>query len=301
MKVLITGATGLIGSQIIEDCIKSNIKVNFLTTSKSKITKSNLVNGYYWNPNKKIIDLECFCEVDSIITLSGSSIFKPWTSRNRRKILNSRVESLEFLKQSIIENGISIKRLVSASGISFYPDSKEKEFFENDTTNDNSFLAEVINRWESAANSFEKIGINVSVIRIGLVLSIKAGVLKQTIMPMNFGFGIVFGSGEQWQSWIHIEDISRIFLFIMENNLDGVYNGVSNNPVKNIEFTRIISVIHSKSRIIIKIPRIFFRILFGEMHVLLFKSHKISSRKIQDEGFSFKFANLKDAVKDIIR
>ena len=134
MKVLITGATGLIGSQIIEDCIKSNIKVNFLTTSKSKITKSNLVNGYYWNPNKKIIDLECFREVDSIITLSGSSIFKPWTSRNRRKILNSRVESLEFLKQSIIENGISIKRLVSASGISFYPDSKEKEFFENDTT-----------------------------------------------------------------------------------------------------------------------------------------------------------------------
>ena len=300
MKVLITGATGLIGSQIIEDCIKSNIKVNFLTTSKSKITKSNLVNGYYWNPNKKIIDLECFCEVDSIITLSGSSIFKPWTSRNRRKILNSRVESLEFLKQSIIENGISIKRLVSASGISFYPDSKEKEFFENDTTNDNSFLAEVINRWESAANSFEKIGINVSVIRIGLVLSIKAGVLKQTIMPMNFGFGIVFGSGEQWQSWIHIEDISRIFLFIMENNLDGVYNGVSNNPVKNIEFTRIISVIHSKSRIIIKIPRIFFRILFGEMHVLLFKSHKISSRKIQDEGFSFKFDNLKDAVENLI-
>jgi hypothetical protein len=87
----------------------------------------------------------------------------------------------------------------------------------------------------------------------------------------------------------------------MENNLDGVYNGVSNNPVKNIEFTRIISVIHRKPMIIIKIPKIFFRILFGEMHVLLFKSHKISSRKIQDEGFSFKFANLKDAIKDIIR
>ena len=301
MKVLITGATGLIGSQIIEDCIKSNIKVNFLTTSKSKITKSNLVNGYYWDPNKKIIDLECFREVNSIITLSGSSIFKLWTSGNRRRILDSRVESLNFLRQSIIDNNISIKRLVSASGISLYPNSKEREFLENEKTFDDSFLAEVINSWEVAANLFKNIGINVSIIRIGLVLSIKGGVLKETLMPMNFGFGIVFGHGEQWQSWIHIEDISRIFLFIMENNLDGVYNGVSNNPVKNIEFTRIISVIHRKPMIIIKIPKIFFRILFGEMHVLLFKSHKISSRKIQDEGFSFKFANLKDAIKDIIR
>jgi len=301
MKVLITGATGLIGSQIIEDCIKSNIKVNFLTTSKSKITKSNLVNGYYWDPNKKIIDLECFREVDSIITLSGSSIFKLWTSGNRRRILDSRVESLNFLRQSIIDNNISIKRLVSASGISLYPNSKEREFLENEKTFDDSFLAEVINSWEVAANLFKNIGINVSIIRIGLVLSIKGGVLKETLMPMNFGFGIVFGHGEQWQSWIHIEDISRIFLFIMKNNLDGVYNGVSNNSVKNIEFTRIISVIHRKPMIIIKIPKIFFRILFGEMHVLLFKSHKISSRKIQDEGFSFKFANLKDAIKDIIR
>ena len=301
MKVLITGATGLIGSQIIEDCIKSNIKVNFLTTSKSKITKSNLVNGYYWDPNKKIIDLECFMEVDSIITLSGSSIFKLWTSGNRRRILDSRVESLNFLRQSIIDNNISIKRLVSASGISLYPNSKEREFLENEKTFDDSFLAEVINSWEVAANLFKNIGINVSIIRIGLVLSIKGGVLKETLMPMNFGFGIVFGHGEQWQSWIHIEDISRIFLFIMENNLDGVYNGVSNNPVKNIEFTRIISIIHRKPMIIIKIPKIFFRILFGEMHVLLFKSHKISSRKIQDEGFSFKFANLKDAIKDVIR
>ena len=301
MKVLITGATGLIGSQIIEDCIKSNIKVNFLTTSKSKITKSNLVNGYYWDPNKKIIDLECFREVDSIITLSGSSIFKLWTSGNRRRILDSRVESLNFLRQSIIDNNISIKRLVSASGISLYPNSKEREFLENEKTFDDSFLAEVINSWEVAANLFKNIGINVSIIRIGLVLSIKGGVLKETLMPMNFGFGIVFGHGEQWQSWIHIEDISRIFLFIIENNLDGVYNGVSNNPVKNIEFTRIISIIHRKPMIIIKIPKIFFRILFGEMHVLLFKSHKISSRKIQDEGFSFKFANLKDAIKDVIR
>ena len=87
MKVLITGATGLIGSQIVKDCTKSNIKVNFLSTSKTKIIRSNLVNGYYWNPKKNIIDLDCFNNIDSIISLSGTSIFKLWTTRNRKEII----------------------------------------------------------------------------------------------------------------------------------------------------------------------------------------------------------------------
>ena len=300
MKVLITGATGLIGSQIVKDCIKSNISVNFLTTSKKKITKSEMVNGFYWNPKNKIIDLDCFKGVDSIIALSGSSISKLWTKSNKRKIINSRVETLEFLKESIKEKNIPIKRLVSASGVSLYPDSLEKEFSENETNSDDSFLAEVINRWENAAKSFKTIGLDVAIIRIGLVLSLESGVLKETIKPMNFGFGVIFGSGNQYQSWIHIEDISKLFIFVLEKKLKGIYNGVSPNFIKNSEFTKIISSVHSIAMFNIKIPRIFFSIIFGEMHVLLFKSHKISSRKIQDEGFSFKFDNLKDAVENLI-
>tara|TARA_B100000475_G_C15001011_1_gene316390 strand:- start:205 stop:1110 length:906 start_codon:yes stop_codon:yes gene_type:complete len=300
MKVLITGATGLIGSQIVKDCIKSNISVNFLTTSKKKITKSEMVNGFYWNPKNKIIDLDCFKGVDSIIALSGSSISKLWTKANKRKIINSRVESLEFLKESIKEKNIPIKRLVSASGVSLYPNSLEKEFSENETNSDDSFLAEVINRWENAAKSFKTIGVDVAIIRIGLVLSLESGVLKETIKPMNFGFGVIFGSGNQYQSWIHVEDISKLFIFVLEKKLKGIYNGVSPNFIKNSEFTKIISSMHSKAIFNIKIPRIFFSIIFGEMHVLLFESHKISSRKIQDEGFSFKFDNLKDAIENLI-
>ena len=300
MKVLITGATGLIGSQIVKDCIKSNISVNFLTTSKKKITESEMVNGFYWNPKNKIIDLDCFKGVDSIIALSGSSISKLWTKANKRKIINSRVESLEFLKESIKEKNIPIKRLVSASGVSLYPNSLEKEFSENETNSDDSFLAEVINRWENAAKSFKTIGVDVAIIRIGLVLSLESGVLKETIKPMNFGFGVIFGSGNQYQSWIHVEDISKLFIFVLEKKLKGIYNGVSPNFIKNSEFTKIISSMHSKAIFNIKIPRIFFSIIFGEMHVLLFESHKISSRKIQDEGFSFKFDNLKDAIENLI-
>ena len=300
MKVLITGATGLIGSQIIEDCIKSNISVNFLTTSRRKIIKSDMVNGYYWNPTKKVIDLDCFIDIDTIIALSGSSIFSLWTRKRKKEIISSRVLSLEFLKESIENNDIKISQLISASGISLYPDSLKIKYDENESTFDDSFLSNVIMKWETAANSFSTIGVKVSIVRIGLVLSKKAGVLKQTIMPMKFGFGIIFGSGNQIQSWVHINDLSRIFLFIMQKKLEGTFNGVSNNNLTNSEFTRIISSNYSRAIFNIKIPKIFFSLLFGEMHEILFKSHNISSRKIQNLGFRFKFENLDYAVKNLI-
>lgn len=300
MKVLITGATGLIGSQIIEDCIKSNISVNFLTTSRRKIIKSDMVNGYYWNPSKKVIDLDCFIDIDTIIALSGSSIFSLWTRKRKKEIISSRVLSLDFLKESIKNNDIKISQLISASGISLYPDSLKIKYDENESTFDDSFLSNVIMKWETAANSFSTIGVKVSIVRIGLVLSKKAGVLKQTIMPMKFGFGIIFGSGNQIQSWIHINDLSRIFLFIMQKKIEGNYNAVSNNNLTNLEFTRTISSNYSRAIFNIKIPKIFFSLLFGEMHEILFKSHNISSRKIQNLGFSFKFENLDNAVKNLI-
>ncbi|MEC9108730.1 MAG: TIGR01777 family oxidoreductase [Bacteroidota bacterium] len=300
MKVLITGATGLIGSQIIEDCIKSNISVNFLTTSRRKIIKSDMVNGYYWNPSKKVIDLDCFIDIDTIIALSGSSIFSLWTRKRKKEIISSRVLSLEFLKESIENNDIKISQLISASGISLYPDSLKIKYDENESTFDDSFLSNVIMKWETAANSFSTIGVKVSIVRIGLVLSKKAGVLKQTIMPMKFGFGIIFGSGNQIQSWIHINDLSRIFLFIMQKKIEGNYNAVSNNNLTNLEFTRTISSNYSRAIFNIKIPKIFFSLIFGEMHEILFKSHNISSRKIQNLGFRFKFENLDYAVKNLI-
>ena len=296
MKVLITGATGLIGSQIIEDCIKSNISVNFLTTSRRKIIKSDMVNGYYWNPSKKVIDLDCFIDIDTIIALSGSSIFSLWTRKRKKEIISSRVLSLDFLKESIENNDIKISQLISASGISLYPDSLKIKYDENESTFDDSFLSNVIMKWETAANSFSTIGVKVSIVRIGLVLSKKAGVLKQTIMPMKFGFGIIFGSGNQIQSWIHINDLSRIFLFIMQKKIEGNYNAVSNNNLTNLEFTRTISSNYSRAIFNIKIPKIFFSLIFGEMHEILFKSHNISSRKIQSLGFGFKFENLDCAV-----
>ena len=229
MKVLITGATGLIGSRIVKDCLEKEIKVSFLTTRKDKLDSLAGCEGFYWNPQKNIIDTNCFNEIDSIINLSGASIFRIWTRKNKELILNSRVQSLNFLREQLIENGIKIQSIVSASGIGAYPSSYEKEFYESESDRSNYFLSDVIKEWEKATTSFEEIAEKVSIVRIGLVLSSSGGVLKQTMQPMSFGLGVYFGSGSQWQSWIHINDISQIFIHILKNRLSGVYNGVAPN------------------------------------------------------------------------
>ena len=300
MKVLITGATGLIGSRIVKDCLEKEIKVNFLTTKKDKLDSLAGCQGFYWNPQKNIIDTNCFNEIDSIINLSGASIFRIWTKRNKELILNSRVQSLNFLREQLIENGVKIQSIVSASGIGAYPSSYEKEFYESESDRSNYFLSDVIKEWEKATKSFEEIAEKVSIVRIGLVLSSRGGVLKQTMQPMSFGFGVYFGSGSQWQSWIHINDISQIFIHIIKNRLSGVYNGVAPNPLTNYEFTKIISKVRKYILFIIPVPRFFFRLIFGEMHIILFKSQKVSCKKIEQSGFKFKFRSLRSTIENIL-
>ena len=301
MKVLITGATGLIGSRIVKDCLEGDIKVNFLTTRKNKIEGIPGCCGFYWNPQKNIIDLNCFDDIDSIINLSGASIFRIWTKKNKELILNSRVQSLNFLRDTIKENNIKINSIISASGIGAYPSSNEKEFDENEKDRSNYFLSDVIKEWEKATMSFKNIAKNVSIVRIGLVLSKDGGVLKQTMQPMSFGFGVYFGNGNQWQSWIHIKDISRLFLYINEKDLSGIYNGVAPTPLSNFDFTKMVSKIRRGVLFLIPVPRLFFRLIFGEMHIILFKSQKVSSEKIQSKGFTFIYENLENTLKNILQ
>ena len=301
MKVLITGATGLIGSRIVKDCLERDIKVNFLTTRKNKIDSIPGCFGFYWDPKKNIIDLKCFDDIDSIINLSGASIFRIWTKKNKELILNSRVQSLNFLRDTIKENNIKINSIISASGIGAYPSSNEKEFDENEKDRSNYFLSDVIKEWEKATMSFKNIVKNVSIVRIGLVLSKHGGVLKQTMQPMSFGFGVYFGNGNQWQSWIHIKDISRLFLHINEKALCGIYNGVAPTPLTNFDFTKMVSKIRRGVLFLIPVPRLFFRLIFGEMHIILFKSQKVSSEKIQSKGFTFIYEDLENTLKNILQ
>lgn len=300
MRVLITGATGLIGQEIVKLCHEKDIKVNYLTTSKSKIVQEENYKGFYWNPKAKEIDADCFKGVDTIVHLAGATVSKRWTPSYKKEILSSRTETTALLVNTLKELTHTVKQVVSASAIGIYPDSLINYYDESHNEISSSFLGQVVSVWEQASDEFLKLNITVSKIRIGLVLSNKGGALMEIVKPIKFGLGAAFGNGKQWQSWIHIKDLANLFLYVLQNNLKGVYDGVAPNPTSNSELTKTAASVLHKPLFMPNIPKFFMKLVLGEMHILLFESQRVSSKKIADEGFLFKFNYLEPALNNLL-
>ena len=301
MKILITGATGLIGKKLTSDLLSKGYSVNYLTTRNSQIKSSNKINGYYWNPEKEIIDLECFKDVDTIINLAGSNIAKRWSRSNKLKILKSRTQSLNLLKESILKNNLNIKKIISASAIGIYPSSFDRVYTENTNLISSSFLGKVVREWELAVNSFNDLKIEIAIVRIGLVLSKDGGILSKSLFPIKFGVGSFFGSGMQWQSWIHIQDISNIFCHILKNDLVGIFNGTSPNPITNKDFTIKLSKFLNRPLIFPNLPKWLMSLILGEMHIIIFESQNITCDRLNKTKFKFKFDDFDHAIADLLK
>ena len=301
MKILITGATGLIGKKLTSDLLSKGYSVNYLTTRNSQIKSSNKINGYYWNPEKEIIDLECFKDVDTIINLAGSNIAKRWSRSNKLKILKSRTQSLNLLKDSILKNNLNIKKIISASAIGIYPSSFDRVYTENTNLISSSFLGKVVREWELAVNSFNDLKIEIAIVRIGLVLSKDGGILSKSLFPIKFGVGSFFGSGMQWQSWIHIQDISNIFCHILKNDLVGIFNGTSPNPITNKDFTIKLSKFLNRPLIFPNLPKWLMSLILGEMHIIIFESQNITCDRLNKTKFKFKYDDFDHAIADLLK
>lgn len=298
MRILITGATGLIGSEIVKQCRLNNIAVNYLTTSKSKLETDPNYTGFYWNPSKNEIDTACLNEVDAIIHLVGASISKRWTASYKKTIMLSRVQTSQLLFDTLKNHPNQVKQIVSASAIGIYPSSLTNYYSEDFNTVSSSFLGQVVEQWEQVVDAFSTLNIMVSKVRIGLVLSAKGGALPEMAKPIKFGAGAAFGSGKQWQSWIHITDLANLFLHVLENKLEGVYNGVAPNPETNKQLTKSIAQQLKRPLFLPNIPEFLMKLILGEMHILLFESQRVSSKKIEDTGFSFEHYNLQSALHE---
>lgn len=299
-KVLITGATGLIGSELVKQCHKEGIVVNYLTTSKEKIENTHNFKGFYWNPTMGEIDVEAFKGVNAIINLVGATISKRWTKKYKKVIIDSRVQSMQLIYEKLQNIEHTIEHFISASGVSIYPNSKTKLYTEEDTEVDNTFLAEVVVAWEAAAVKFKNLGMEVSKVRTGLVLAKEEGALPQLVKPIKLGLGAPLGSGDQWQSWIHIEDIAGIYLFILMNQLEGKFNAVAPNPVQNKKMTKLIASKLDSPLWLPNIPAFALKLLLGEMAILVLEGQLVSSHKIEQLGYSFKFYNLENALQDLL-
>ncbi|MEM9141440.1 MAG: TIGR01777 family oxidoreductase [Bacteroidota bacterium] len=293
MRILITGATGLVGSEIVRLCHTRGIAINYLTTRKDKIQKSDDFRGFLWNPAKDEIDPACFKGVGAIINLAGASISKRWTASYKKEILASRVDSLRTLYRALKQtNSTEIQSFVSASAIGIYPSSQTQYYSENEEGMDTSFLGEVVYKWEKEIAVFQSFDMAVAQIRVGLVMSGQGGALPEIAKPVGNYMGAALGTGQQWQSWIHCTDLARMFLFIVENGLQGTYNGVGPNPVTNSKLVREIAKVMERPLFLPNIPKFAIRLLLGEMAYLLFASQRVSSKKIEEEGFVFNFRNI---------
>ena len=247
MKVLITGATGLVGHELIKTLLQNGIAVNYLTTSRKKIAKETNYKGYYWNPLIGEINENAFDDVDVIIHLAGANVASRWTNNYKQEILDSRTKTTRLLYKTLSKIKHQVVQVISASAIGIYPDSLNKVYKEDDDIVDDSFLGKVVSHWESEVSKLESLSIQVVKIRIGIVLSEKGGALHKMAQPIKCGVGASFGSGEQFQSWIHIQDLVSIFHFAITHKLNGVYNAVSPYPVTNKELTKMIKIAQESS------------------------------------------------------
>lgn len=301
MTVLITGATGLVGQELVSLLLQNGFTVHYLSTSKSKLVSQNNYKGFYWNPKTSEIDLNALTDVEVIVHLAGASVAKKWTPSYKQEIIESRVLSTRLLYKTLQKNLHQVKQIVSASAIGIYPNDLNYIYHETDNKVDNSFLGNVVQQWEEEVNQFEKLHINVAKIRIGIVLAKNGGALQEMVKPIKMGFGAAFGSGLQYQSWIHIQDLVAIFQFVIQNQLSGVFNGVAPYPVTNSELTKAIAKTLGKPFFLPNIPQFAMKIILGEMHQILFSSQHVSCRKLLDLKYQFKFASLDKALNDLLK
>ncbi|WP_010521757.1 TIGR01777 family oxidoreductase [Aquimarina agarivorans] len=300
MIYLITGATGLVGTSIVQLCKRNGIHVHYLTTSNSKIKDNEFCKGFYWNPERGEIDKAAFKGVSTIIHLAGATVAKRWTEAYKKEILESRVNTASLLRDTLSEIDHQVTQFISASAIGIYPSSFTEFYTEETTKSASNFLGKVVEVWEQSADKMESEGIDVAKLRIGLVLSNKGGALPKMIAPVKKYVGAAFGSGEQWQSWIHVDDLAELFLFLAKHKLVGVYNAVAPNPITQNKLIKASAQQLDKPLILPNIPKFVAQLLLGEMHVLITESQRVSAEKILSQGFMFGYANIEKALKNLL-
>lgn len=297
-KVLISGGSGLVGNRLTELLEEQNYEVAHLSRTKGNGARKTIV----WDVQKMQLDAGEVADFDHIIHLAGAGIVdQPWTDERKKIILESRSESAELLKNAISQNERKPISFVSASAVGYYGlVTSEHIFVESDDAGED-FLAETCVAWENSVDEVAKLGIPIAKIRIGLVLSSKGGALKEIAKPIKMGFGAALGSGKQYMPWIHIDDLCRIFIFAMENKLEGAYNAAvpADQQLNNASFTKILANVLKKPLWLPNVPPFVMKLILGSRALLVLKGSRVDSSKIQASGFQLKYKELNKTLEEI--
>ena len=297
MKVLITGASGLVGTELQKSFAAKGYEMLLASRSESKDERH-----VQWSVEEGFAEPEKLEGIDVVVHLAGENVsgFR-WTDEKKKAIRDSRVLGTRNVIDAISKLKDKPKVFVASSAIGFYGERGDEEVTESSAAGDN-FLAEVSKAWESESRRAEDAGIRTVLLRTGIVLSKDGGALGTMLTPFKLGVGGVVGSGKQWMSWISMEDEIAVINYVIENeNIRGAVNAVSPNPVTNHDFTKTLGEVLYRPTFL-PLPEFAVSMVFGEMgDALLLASTKVMPKRLTDAGFEFKYPDLKAAIENAVK
>ena len=299
--VLVTGGTGFIGSQVCDALHEKGDAVHVLSRNPARAqTKLHSAKAVYsWNPETDPLSSEAISDVEAVIHLAGETIAGRWNSAKKRRIRDSRILSTRNLVASLADADTKPAVLVCASAIGYYGESGDAHFTEASPAG-TDFLAEVCEEWETEAQKASEVGIRVVTVRIGLVLGLGGGLLKQVLPPFKMGVGGKLGSGTQWMSWIHVNDVVGIILHALENEeINGALNATAPVPVRNTEFTKILGAVLRRPTLF-PVPTFGLRLMMGEFAEFVVLSQNVLPEKTEASGYEFRYRTLESALKALL-
>ncbi len=295
MNILLTGSTGLIGTALTRhlQTLGHNIYPLYRNPSTAK--------SHYWNPEKDQIHLDEEIKIDAVIHLAGENIADSrWSQKKKDSILNSRIHGTRLLAETISQLEHRPELFISGSAIGYYGDTGDN-VVDEDSPRGSGFLSDIAAQWEAATQAAEDAGIRTIHIRTGIVLSPEGGVLQKMLFPFRMGLGGVVGTGQQYMSWISIDDVVGIITAMLDNDqMAGAYNLVAPNPVTNYTFTKSLgSALHRPT--ISPLPAFMARLMFGEMaDALLLSSSRVATTRLKSTGYTFADIDLTETLTRLL-
>ncbi len=303
--ILITGGTGLIGNALTKMLLEKGHRLIILSRSPRKSTNNNL-NYALWDVNKQTIDTNAIIEADYIIHLAGAGVAdKRWSEKRKKEIKESRVQSSTLLVNALKNNPNKVKAVIAASATGWYGEDANQSAGNKPFTEEkpaaSDFLGETCRLWEASIEPVTALGIRLVTLRTGIVLSNNGGAYVEFKKPLKMGIAAVLGSGHQIISWVHIEDLCRMYLFALENEeIKGAYNAVAPMPVSNkVLMLLLAKKIKGKFFIPLHVPSFALKIILGEMSIEVLKSATVSASKIKEAGFTFLYPSIEIATDQL--
>lgn len=292
--ILIAGGSGLVGTRLTDLLLADGHEVRWLSRSG----RARKVPAYQWDTGTGHVDEKAFDGVDVIINLAGAGIADSrWTERRKKLLIESRTKTAALLDKYIQKLKLALTVYINASAVGYYGDQGDQIMTESSGPGD-GFLSQCCIAWEEAAHQV-KGDFPKAIVRIGIVLSTQGGALAKMLLPLKLRTNTYFGDGEQYMSWIHIDDQCGVFQHLINNPASGTFNAVASTPQPNKTFAKLVAKGIDTNAILLPAPIFGLRLAMGEMADVVLESTRVSNQKIKDHGYTFLFDKADEAIADL--